>query len=175
MSDTKIARIDNLFNSFKTTDHTVDDVTNIIAELDIPGIRDGVFRKFVDLDKDSARSYMSGLANFASIVNNVTLRERNTFDTFGMGIMYAYAGLSTTKEWDEPEIIDSLIDNIDGLLECVLETEEHNSLARLFAAARKHNIPNHVFYDSVCNVSLDQILETIPDETEEGEDADVEA
>lgn len=175
MSDTKIARVNNLFNSFKTTDHTDDDIKHIISELDIVGLRDAVFRKFAELDKNDARSYLSGLSDFASIVSNVTLRERNTFDTFGIGVMYTYAGLSTAKEWEEQDYVDGLMNNIDGLLGCVLESGEFNSLARLFEVARKHNVPNHVFYDSVVNVSFEDILETIPDETEEGEDADVEA
>ena len=137
---------------------------NVVHDLvDNIYVRDGFLNKFVESDGTNrinlikaANAYLVSVApTYAE--NGIEKFKIGNYTSFLTALVYSHAGANTAEELPN-EVIEPYINIVDKLLLSADAFETEWSLTKLMKTARRNNVPNRIFYESIKATSYNECI-----------------
>ena len=161
-------RIETIYNLFSMPLSKSKDIglQELFDEVSTVGIRDGVLYKFANLSQENRNEYFFNATTVSNQLDEYYVVSSNPeqfipIATLIAALGYVHAGALIKEDYKKKAFIKELLNVMDGLASEISQTNNVPSLIQLIQRAREHDVPDHVFYDSVIAVSYNEILDSI--------------
>jgi hypothetical protein len=164
-----INRIDAMFNLFGTPanalrleDFSVERALEIAEEIAHVGIRDGMLYHYTQLTPAARRAYDASVLLMSEILDKRITDPETIAPVITLVIALDYVGIGfDSLEGGDDKELDVRLQNLDSLIDFIMGQGYPTSLARLIHRARVHEVPNHVFLESIQAVKYEEILDSV--------------
>lgn len=122
-------------------------------------VRDGFLNKFIELDGNARNKFITNANGYLVSVaptyteKGIEKHKIGNYTSFLAALVYLHAGANIAEE--QPDIIvKPYIKIVDALLLSADDFETEWSLTKLMQTARRNDVPDRIFYESVKAVSF---------------------